>query len=581
MRALTRTAWWRSEAPDGLEAAGHATSPFLSTLPAEPGVRRLALLVVLASLVLFGALAPFARVPLPEVWGFIPVYQSAVVINDLITAVLLYGQFAILGSAALLFLAAGYTLVALVAFAHLLSFPGLFSASGLLGAGAQSTAWLYMFWHSALPLGVIGYAATRGGWRAIDARGQRALAIAASIVAASCIAAALVQVATAGQGHLPPIMQGQHYTSMMAPVVGSVWMLNAAALAVLWLCRLRSVLDVCIMVALCAWLLDIALSAGLNAGRFDLGFYAGRVYGLFASCFVLFVLLLENGVLYARLARALDGERNERRRVQEKTEELRALNASLESRVSLRTAALDASNQRLRGAIEERLDAEEALRRSRAELHELAAVGTTAREQEKMRIARELHDELAQSLAMLIMDLGWLQERVGDGDGAIRAKIEAMRKLLSASVASTRRMASDLRPLVLDDFGLVAGIEWLVEKFSERYGVPCELRIVPRDVDVPDPYATAVFRILQETLTNVARHAHARHVDVEVCFAEGRIQLGIRDDGCGFDLTASRKSNSFGLVGLRERAYLIGGDLLLESAPGKGTSIELTIPMTA
>jgi signal transduction histidine kinase len=337
-----------------------------------------------------------------------------------------------------------------------------------------------MFWHSALPLGVIGYAATRGGWRAIDARGQRALAIAASIVAASCIAAALVQVATAGQGHLPPIMQGQHYTSMMAPVVGSVWMLNAAALAVLWLCRLRSVLDVCIMVALCAWLLDIALSAGLNAGRFDLGFYAGRVYGLFASCFVLFVLLLENGVLYARLARALDGERNERRRVQEKTEELRALNASLESRVSLRTAALDASNQRLRGAIEERLDAEEALRRSRAELHELAAVGTTAREQEKMRIARELHDELAQSLAMLIMDLGWLQERVGDGDGAIRAKIEAMRKLLSASVASTRRMASDLRPLVLDDFGLVAGIEWLVEKFSERYGVPCELRIVPR-----------------------------------------------------------------------------------------------------
>jgi signal transduction histidine kinase len=464
------------------------------------------------------------------------------VINDLITAVLLYGQFAILGSAALLFLAAGYALVALVAFAHLLSFPGLFSASGLLGAGAQSTAWLYMFWHSALPLGVIGYAATRGGWRAIDARGQRALAIAASIVAASCI---------------------------------------AAALAVLWLCRLRSVLDVCIMVALCAWLLDIALSAGLNAGRFDLGFYAGRVYGLFASCFVLFVLLLENGVLYARLARALDGERNERRRVQEKTEELRALNASLESRVSLRTAALDASNQRLRGAIEERLDAEEALRRSRAELHELAAVGTTAREQEKMRIARELHDELAQSLAMLIMDLGWLQERVGDGDGAIRAKIEAMRKLLSASVASTRRMASDLRPLVLDDFGLVAGIEWLVEKFSERYGVPCELRIVPRDVDVPDPYATAVFRILQETLTNVARHAHARHVDVEVCFAEGRIQLGIRDDGCGFDLTASRKSNSFGLVGLRERAYLIGGDLLLESAPGKGTSIELTIPMTA
>jgi CheY-like chemotaxis protein len=131
---------------------------FLSTLPADPGERRLAFAVVLVSAAIFVAAVPFAKVPLAQIPAFIPIYQSALTVNDLITAVLLFGQFSFLRSRGLLVLASGYLFTALMAMAHMLTFPGLFAPSGLLGAGAQSTAWLYMFWHGGFPLLVIAYA---------------------------------------------------------------------------------------------------------------------------------------------------------------------------------------------------------------------------------------------------------------------------------------------------------------------------------------------------------------------------------------------------------------------------------------
>src|SRR5581483_5986728 len=131
---------------------------FLSTLPAGRGERRLALAVVLVSSVIFVIAIPFAQTPLRPVAAFIPIYQSALVVNDLITAVLLFGQFAILGAGALLALASAYLFTACMAIAHGLTFPGLFAPAGLLGAGVQSTAWLYMFWHGGFPLLVVAYA---------------------------------------------------------------------------------------------------------------------------------------------------------------------------------------------------------------------------------------------------------------------------------------------------------------------------------------------------------------------------------------------------------------------------------------
>src|SRR5687767_12190211 len=184
---------------------------FLSTLSPGPGERRLAFLVVVASAAVFLAAVPFAKQLLPPVSGFIPTYQSALVINDLVTAVLLFGQFTILRSPALLVLASGYLFTAFMAFAHLLTFPGLFAPTGLLGAGPQSTAWLYMFWHGGFPVLVIVYALLTKERRVKScARGPATVAVVVSVASALLLACALTLLGTAGQASLPAIMVGNH-----------------------------------------------------------------------------------------------------------------------------------------------------------------------------------------------------------------------------------------------------------------------------------------------------------------------------------------------------------------------------------
>jgi PAS domain S-box-containing protein len=275
---------------------------FLSHSPARAADRRLALAVVAVSAGAFAILAPFAQVQLPAVWAFIPSYQAALATNDLITAVLLYAQFGQLRSRALLLLAAAYLFTALMAVVHLLTFPGLFTPTGLLGATPQSTAWIYMFWHGGFPLLVMGYALTKE--RRSDTFTQTRATIPVSIVAVAAAVVLLAALATAGSNALPAIMSGHGYTEALIFVVSSVWALSLAALLVLAWRRPHSVLDIWLMVTMVAWLFDIALAAVLNHGRFDLGFYAGRIYGLAAASFVLIVLLVESSALYAQLARA-------------------------------------------------------------------------------------------------------------------------------------------------------------------------------------------------------------------------------------------------------------------------------------
>ena len=283
---------------------------FLLTSPPRRSDRRLAIGVVAMSLTIFAATVPFARVQLPVVWAFVPSYQSALAVNDLITAILLYAQFPTLRSRAVLLLAGGYLFTALMAIVHALTFPGLFAPTGLLGAGEQTTAWLYMFWHGGFPLMVIGYAMTKPSSDPIDlAPGWAGGGIAASVVAVAVAVAGLALVATVGHDALPRVMRGNGYTSATIVVVASTWALSLIALVILWLRRPHSVLDLWLMVVMCAWLCDIALAAVLNAGRFDVGFYVGRIYGLAAASFVLMVLLIETGALYTQLARMYEAER--------------------------------------------------------------------------------------------------------------------------------------------------------------------------------------------------------------------------------------------------------------------------------
>ncbi|HEY4921653.1 MAG TPA: MASE4 domain-containing protein, partial [Xanthobacteraceae bacterium] len=283
---------------------------FLLNSPARPLDRRLALAVVGASCAIFAASAPFARVQLAPVWAFVPSYQSALAINDLITAVLLYAQFPAIRSRALLVLASGYLFTALMAVVHALTFPGLFASAGLLGAGPQATAWLYMFWHGGFPLAVIGYALVKGGGDTVGPAGRSSrVLVAACVVAVIAVVAAFMLIATVGDAALPQIMQGNGYTQAMIGIVSSTWALSLVALAVLWRRRPHSVLDLWLMVVMCAWLFDIALAAVLNAGRFDLGFYVGRIYGLLAASFVLMALLIETSALYAQLAGLYEADR--------------------------------------------------------------------------------------------------------------------------------------------------------------------------------------------------------------------------------------------------------------------------------
>ena len=286
--------------------------------------------VIVVSLVMFGIASWWAKEPLPQVWAFIPLYAAALVVSDLITALLLFGQFRIAGSKAVLVLAGGYLYTAFATIAHGLSFPGLFAPGGVLGGGPQATAWLYMFWHGGFPLFVVAYTLlsrrTGGGGRVAMPPGR---AILATVVATALAVLGLAALVTAGHDALPAIMQGNRYTPTMIGVVSSVWLASLASLVLLWWRRPHSVLDVWLMVVLCAWLLDIALSAVLNAGRFDVGFYLGRVYGLLAATFVLGVLLLENGRLYAGLVQSHAKEHSRAAELGELSHRLEVVNQQL------------------------------------------------------------------------------------------------------------------------------------------------------------------------------------------------------------------------------------------------------------
>ncbi len=305
---------------------------FLSTMPATRRDRMAAISVVVVSAVLFACAVPFAGVPLTPVPAFVASYQSALAVNDLITAVLLFSQVAISRSRALLLLASGYLFTAMAAIVHALSFPGLFAPGGLFGAGPQTTVWLYMVWHGVFPLLVLGYALLKASDNDRNIGGSVRSAIVASVVAVSVGMAAFTWLVTAQHDRLPVLLSGGHYTPVMLGVVSTVWCLSFAALAVLWLRRPHSVLDIWLMVVMSAWLFDIALSAILNVARFDLGFYLGRIYGLCAASFVLAILLIDNVHLQARLARLLGTFRQEaasERRL--RTERERLFSAVVES----------------------------------------------------------------------------------------------------------------------------------------------------------------------------------------------------------------------------------------------------------
>ena len=221
---------------------------------------------------------------------------------------------------------------------------------------------------------------------------------------------------------------------------------------------------------------------------------------------------------------------------------------------------------------------EDELRRREQELRELSARVIEAREEEKARLARELHDELGQLLTALKMDLSWLRERLAAAD--VAEKAQEMSALLDKTVMATRRISADLRPLMLDDLGLADAAAWLVEDFAKRSGVECRITLPPSESldQLSKSVATALYRAVQESLTNIARHAQARRAWVIFSAENGHIHVEIEDDGRGIAAEDLAKARSLGLKGMRERITYLGGSLEIAPAPRGGTRIRLRVP---
>jgi hypothetical protein len=289
----------------GLAGAPPQTNAQVSLVRAPSGrtERRVALAVVTLSALAFVSAVPFARTPLIQIPGFIASYEAALAICDLITAILLFGQFSRFRSLAVLMLASGYLFETLIIIPHALTFPGAFSPTGFLGAREQTTAWLYVFWHAGFPLFACAYALLVGRtWDRIplDARA----AVVAAILCVLVTVSALAVLATVGHDLLPVVVQNGDFSLMVTTGASpAIWVITLIALVALWRRRATTVLDLWLAVVLCAWLFDVALSAIVGSSRYDLGWYAGRTYGLLAASFVLAALLLEISELHDRLAR--------------------------------------------------------------------------------------------------------------------------------------------------------------------------------------------------------------------------------------------------------------------------------------
>lgn len=215
--------------------------------------------------------------------------------------------------------------------------------------------------------------------------------------------------------------------------------------------------------------------------------------------------------------------------------------------------------------------------RAAEEMAAFSATASALREQDKKRIARELHDDIAQTLAVLKLDANWLMAQPGLGEEA-RGKLARMATLLGDGMVAIRRIAADMRPLVLDELGLGAALESLADAFEERTGVRCEAAF-DAGLDLEDPHATEIYRLVQEGLANVAKHAKATRMQLRLERTGDGVRLLMQDDGVGFDVEQPRKAGSFGLTGLRERVHLLKGTVEVASRPGAGTRIEIVLPL--
>jgi len=272
-----------------------------------------------------------------------------------------------------------------------------------------------------------------------------------------------------------------------------------------------------------------------------------------------------------------------RLRLKQSLEGIQSLNRRLEDRVRERTRELEASRDSLRTAAEEKAAVYEALRRKEAARSELLRKVITAQEEERRRIARELHDETGQALTALAVGMDTAALAPGADIDGVREKLAQLRTLAMDALEDVHRLIYDLRPSVLDDLGLVAGLRWYAETRLQSAGIRTRVMVTGDERRLPAEVETALFRIGQEAISNAAWHAQASNVLVSLDFRDGAFGLEVADDGVGFDAAGLADSadqrRGLGIMGMQERAALLGGTFQIVSEPSVGTRVKVTVPL--
>jgi signal transduction histidine kinase len=545
---------------------------FLSRAPVGSHESRLCTVLIGISVVVFVICVPYVRMSVRPSTAFVAVYNTVSVLNDLTTSVIIYGQFIILRSRALLVLASGYLFASLISIVQLLTFPGMFAAGGLLGAGPQTALWLCIFWHGGFPLAVIVYALFDASSRQSISLPRVAIASALAVVMGTVLACWFA--ATWGaenQRVLPSLLDEGGFTPSQRVINLTDIILVLAAFILLTARRRYKLLDVWLIVVMGYWLCDVTLSSYLNGGRYDLGFYAGRIYGVLAASFVLAALVLENSRLYRRLAIATN-------RLKERATELLVANETLQSEISHRRRA------------------EEGLRKAQAELASVSRV--TAMGELTSSLAHEVNHPIGAIIINAETCLRWLSHEIPNVERARAIASRIVRDGSRASEAVTRlQQVFDRHVPLRDPVDVNDVIREMISLLSDeaaRYAVSIRAELMealPRVVGDRTQLKQVLMNLMINGIEAMSNADGPRELTIKSQRAgDGQIEVSVSDTGVGlppvpideiFSAFFTTRPDSIGM-GLSISRSIIekhGGRLWAINNSSRGAVFFLTLPV--